>query len=285
MRQLRPLAPLAVLLALAVPGTAAAGSYTVRWGDTLTTLAARFGTSVRSLAEANGLADPNRVLAGRTLSIPGKAATKHVDQGDGDQATTRRLTKATASRAATPVTPPTSVHVVAQGENLTTIAAHAGTTVQNLLKLNHLTNADHIVPGQKLIVPGGGPPMPCPVAGFHTAVNNWGALREGGLKHQGDDIFAPRGVPVIANVNGVLSHIQGAVTGNGYYLRGDDGTVFYGAHLDNYVAAPGRVTVGTVIGHVGNTGDAVTTPTHLHFEIKPGGGAPVDPWPVVSRIC
>jgi murein DD-endopeptidase MepM/ murein hydrolase activator NlpD len=83
----------------------------------------------------------------------------------------------------------------------------------------------------------------------------------------------------------VLSHVQGAITGNGYYLRGDDGTVYYGAHLDSYVAAPGRVGVGTVIGHVGNTGDAATTPTHLHFEIKPGGGAPVDPWPVVSRIC
>jgi len=275
MRQLRPLAPLAVLLALAVPGTAAAGSYTVRWGDTLTTLAKRFGTSVRSLAEANGLADPNRVLAGRTLSIPGNGASS----------AKAASTKATASRPATPVAPPTSVHVVAQGENLTTIAAHAGTTVQKLLELNHLTNADHLVPGQKLIVPGGGPPMPCPVAGFHTAVDGFGDLRPGGQKHQGDDIFAPRGVPVIANVNGVMSHIQGAVTGNGYYLRGDDGTVYYGAHLDSYVAAPGRLTVGTVIGRVGNTGDAATTPTHLHFEIKPGGGAPVDPWPVVSRIC
>jgi LysM repeat protein len=128
MRQLRPFAPLAVLLALAVPGTAAAGSYTVRWGDTLTTLAARFGTSVRALAEANGLADPNRVLAGRSLSIPGRGATP----------------RATTSRPATPVTPPTSVHVVAAGENLTGIAAHAGTTVAKLLQLNHLSNANHL---------------------------------------------------------------------------------------------------------------------------------------------
>lgn len=269
MRQLRPLAPLAVLLALALPGTAAAGSYTVRWGDTLSAIASRFGTTVRALAQANGLADPNRVLAGRSLSVPGRGGT----------------TRATTSRPATPVTPPTSVHVVAQGENLTGIAAHAGTTVQNLMKLNNLKDANHIVPGQHLTVPGGGPPMPCPVAGFHTAVDGFGSPRPGGMKHQGDDIFAPRGVPVIANVNGVLSHIQGAITGNGYYLRGDDGTVYYGAHLDSYVAAPGRVTVGTVIGHVGNTGDAAVTPTHLHFEIKPGGAAPVDPWPVVSRIC
>ena len=270
MRQLRPLAPLAVLLALAVPGTAAAGTYTVRWGDTLSSLASRFGTSVKALAQANGLADPNRVLAGKSLSIPAKGTTAKA---------------VTTSRPATPVSAPTSMHVVTAGENLSGIASRAGTSLANLLALNHLPNANHIYVGQRLTVPGGGPPMPCPVAGFHTAVNNWGALREGGMKHQGDDIFAPRGVPVIANVNGVLSHIQGAITGNGYYLRGDDGTVYYGAHLDSYVAAPGRVNVGTVIGRVGNTGDAVTTPTHLHFEIKPGGGAPVDPWPVVSRIC
>lgn len=270
MRQLRPLAPLAVLLALAVPGTAAAGTYTVRWGDTLSSLAARFGTSVRALAEANGLADPNRVLAGRSLSIPANVATSKT---------------LGASRPATAVSAPTSIHVVTAGENLTGIAAAAKTSVANLLALNHLANADHISVGQRLTVPGGGPPMPCPVAGFHTAVDGFGDPRPGGKKHEGDDIFAPRGVPVIANESGVLSHLQGAITGNGYYLRGDDGTVFYGAHLDSYAAAPGRVTVGTVIGRVGNTGDAATTPTHLHFEIKPGGGAPVDPWPVLSRIC
>ena len=127
--------------------------------------------------------------------------------------------------------------------------------------------------------------MLCPVAGFHTAVDGFGDPRPGGKRHEGDDIFAPRGVPVVANVSGVLSHVTGAVTGNGYYLRGDDGATYYGAHLDGYVAAPGRVAAGTVIGRVGNTGDAATTPTHLHFEIKPGGGAPVDPWPVLSRIC
>src|SRR5436305_10830226 len=183
MRQFRPLAPLAVLLALAVPGTAAAGSYTVRWGDTLSAIASRFGTTVRALAEANGLADPNRVLAGRSLSLPGKGATP----------------RTTTSRPATPVTPATSVHVVSQGENLTSIAAHAGTTVQNLMKLNNLKDANHIVLGQHLTVPGGGPPMPCPVAGFHTAVDGFGSPRPGGMKHEGDDIFAPRGVPVIAN--------------------------------------------------------------------------------------
>jgi murein DD-endopeptidase MepM/ murein hydrolase activator NlpD len=177
------------------------------------------------------------------------------------------------------------VHVVAPGENLTGIASRANTTVAEVLRLNHLPNANHVEIGQRLLVPGAAPRMLCPVAGFHTAVDGFGDPRPGGKRHDGDDIFAPRGVPVVANVAGQLSHVTGAVTGNGYYLRGDDGVTYYGAHLDGYVAPPGRVAAGTVIGRVGNTGDAATTPTHLHFEIKPGGGAPVDPWPVLSRIC
>ena len=263
LRFLRRLGPLVVLLAVAVPAPAAAGSYTVKWGDTLTGVAKRFGVSVRALADANGLADPNRVLAGRSLAVPSGG---------------------TASKAP-PAPAAPRVHVVAVGENLTDIAKREGVGLADVLRLNHLANANHIEVGQRLLLPGTASRMLCPVAGFHTAVDGFGDMRPGGHRHEGDDIFAPRGVPVVANVAGVLSHITGAVTGNGYYLRGDDGTVYYGAHLDSYVAAPGRVAAGTVIGRVGNTGDAATTPTHLHFEIKPGGGAPVDPWPVLSRIC
>jgi murein DD-endopeptidase MepM/ murein hydrolase activator NlpD len=79
--------------------------------------------------------------------------------------------------------------------------------------------------------------------------------------------------------------VRGAIAGNALYLAGDDGTTYYGAHLSSYVASPGRVSAGGVIGRVGKTGDAEGTAPHLHFEIHPNGGAPVDPWPVVSRAC
>ena len=171
----------------------------MKWGDTLTGVAKRFGVSVRALADANRLADPNRVLAGRNLSIPTKSGA------------------ATTSRAATPVAVPVAprVHVVGVGENLTDIAKREGVSVGDVLRLNHLADANHIEVGQRLLLPGTAPRMLCPVAGFHTAVDGFGDPRPGGKRHEGDDIFAPRGVPVVANVAGVLSHVTGAVTGNG----------------------------------------------------------------------
>ena len=60
---------------------------------------------------------------------------------------------------------------------------------------------------------------------------------------------------------------------------------YYFAHLDRYLRGPGRVGGGVQIGTVGNTGDAHVTPPHLHFEIHPNNGKPVDPFPTLSRWC
>jgi murein DD-endopeptidase MepM/ murein hydrolase activator NlpD len=70
--------------------------------------------------------------------------------------------------------------------------------------------------------------------------------------------------------------------GNRLWLTDDRGTAYYYAHLSAY--APGitdgvRVRAGQVIGFVGNTGDAISTPPHLHFEVHPGNGDSVDPYP------
>jgi murein DD-endopeptidase MepM/ murein hydrolase activator NlpD len=124
----------------------------------------------------------------------------------------------------------------------------------------------------------------CPVAGPHAFSNDWHQPRSGGRLHQGTDILAPRGTPVVANVSGTVNRHSSSLGGQSYYLRGDDGNTYYGAHLQSY-AAQGRVSIGTVIGYVGTSGNASGGPPHLHFEIHPGGGAAVNPYPTLVRYC
>ncbi len=124
----------------------------------------------------------------------------------------------------------------------------------------------------------------CPVQGPHAFSNDWGASRGGGSRHQGTDILSPRGTTVVANVSGTVRRNDNRLGGISYYLNGDNGDEFYGAHLDS-ITTTGRVSAGTAIGTVGDTGDAKGGPTHLHFEIHPGGGAAVNPYPTLSKYC
>jgi len=124
----------------------------------------------------------------------------------------------------------------------------------------------------------------CPVHGPHAFSNDYGAPRGGGASHQGNDILAARGTPVVANVGGVVTQRNGAVSGLAYFLAGDDGNRYFGAHLDSF-GASGRVAAGTVIGRVGNTGDASGGPPHLHFEMHPGGSGYTNPYSTLTRYC
>ena len=116
-----------------------------------------------------------------------------------------------------------------------------------------------------------------------TFTSEYGAPRAGTGWHQGNDIFAPIGVPVLAVADGVLSKVGvNTLGGNRLWLTDDLGNAYYYAHMSGYAAhvADGiRVRGGEIIGFVGNTGQAITTPPHLHFEIHPGGGASIDPYP------
>ena len=129
-------------------------------------------------------------------------------------------------------------------------------------------------------------PWLCPIQGGATFTNDWGFPRSGGRRHQGNDLFAARGTPVVASVSGSYRRSQNGLGGVTYYLQGDDGNTYYGAHMAGYgPVGPGRVPQGAVLGFVGNSGNARGTSPHLHFEIRPGGGGPVNPYPTVSRAC
>lgn len=132
-----------------------------------------------------------------------------------------------------------------------------------------------------------GPPAVCPVGTAHSFTDTWHAPRSGGRKHQGTDIFAPHGAPAYAVVDGVIDKVgNGGLGGITLWLRGDNGDRYYYAHnARNLVVVGQRVRAGATIALVGKTGNAETTPPHIHFEARPGGGAARNPAPWLSAIC
>jgi murein DD-endopeptidase MepM/ murein hydrolase activator NlpD len=242
------------LVALLLFGlVASAGTYRVRYGDTLGGIAHKAGISIGTLAKANGIANPNRLREGQVLTIP------------------------TAAPAAV------TVHRVARGETLGAIAARYHTSVAAIARANGIRDVNRIAAGAVLELDGGATWV-CPVPALVRFVSGFGDGR-GERKHEGVDIAAPRGTTVVANVAGVVKHHPNGLGGNAYYLYGDDGDVYYGAHLDSYIGNGGRVIIGQAIGRVGNTGNARGGITHLHFERMPKGGESVDPLGLLVRAC
>jgi murein DD-endopeptidase MepM/ murein hydrolase activator NlpD len=122
-----------------------------------------------------------------------------------------------------------------------------------------------------------------PVYGKHRYSDDWGAPRQNTGRHEGNDIFAAAGTPAVSVCDGVLHRVgTNTVPGNRLYLKCEKGDVFFYAHLAAFAddARSGlKVKAGQVIGFVGSTGDAEQTPPHVHFEVHPGGGDPVNPYP------
>ncbi|MET0325252.1 MAG: peptidoglycan DD-metalloendopeptidase family protein [Ilumatobacteraceae bacterium] len=120
----------------------------------------------------------------------------------------------------------------------------------------------------------------CPVQGSAAYSNTWGASRSGGRSHEGVDMLTSRGTPLVAVVSGSVQFKQTSLGGNSVWVAGNDGNRYFYAHLDSFEGSSRSVSQGEVIGYVGDTGNARGTP-HLHFEVHPGGGAAVNPYPYV----
>lgn len=129
-----------------------------------------------------------------------------------------------------------------------------------------------------------------PVAAEVEFIDSWGYPRMTGTSyehwHQGTDIFAPYGAPVIASENGVIDRFGSAVLGgNKLWVKGNSGTAYYYAHLSAFAPGIGegtRVSAGQVVGYVGDTGNAKGTSPHLHFEVHPNGGDVVNGYPLLK---
>ncbi len=132
---------LILALALVVPSfVAAAGrSHTVQYGETLTSIAAQNSVSVDALAAANGIGSPNLIFVGQTLTLPGgiggsvPAPSRAADGGG---------------------------YVVQPGDNLSTIAAQAGISLNSLMAANSLSDPNYVWAGQHLSIPGQAAPAP-----------------------------------------------------------------------------------------------------------------------------
>lgn len=125
-------------------------------------------------------------------------------------------------------------------------------------------------------------PMPVENIGVSQIADSWGAARGTDRSHEGVDIFATRGTPVLSATRGVVSSIrESGLGGKQVWVLGPGMERHYYAHLDDWAEGLGERQVlqpGDVIGYVGTTGNARGTPPHLHYGIYGSQGA-IDPLP------
>ena len=174
----------------------------------------------------------------------------------------------------------------------TTTTAEAATTTTT----EQIAVTDTTLPGPTADPPDGpvtpadpGGAMACPVDGFHSFSDTWGAPRSGGRRHEGVDMLADRGTPVVAVEDGTIHRMSNTSRGGiAVWLDGIGGDRYYYAHLDAWAAglAVGQmVSRGEQIGTVGTTGNAPAHIPHLHWEFHPDRGGPVNPTPLARELC
>lgn len=131
-----------------------------------------------------------------------------------------------------------------------------------------------------------------PVGEPHSFIDSFGYPRMLGTTyehaHQGTDIMAPFGTPLLACERGLITRMGSDVLGGTkLWIKGESGTYYYYAHLSGFAEGMREgllVEAGDLVGYVGDTGNARGGAPHLHFEIRPDGGAPVNPYPLLKVV-
>ena len=126
--------------------------------------------------------------------------------------------------------------------------------------------------------------LPNPLPGTRF-VDTWGGARSQGRTHEGVDIFAKRGTPIRATTRGIVLNVgPNTLGGRTVMLLGPGGQRHYYAHLERYpdLTRGEWIEAGTVVGYVGDSGNAKGTPPHLHYGIYTGGGA-INPYPLLQQ--
>jgi murein DD-endopeptidase MepM/ murein hydrolase activator NlpD len=101
-------------------------------------------------------------------------------------------------------------------------------------------------------------------------------------------MIAARNTPIVAIYSGTIDRLtNGNLSGLAIWLRANNGDLFFYAHLESFadVSDGQSVSEGEVIGYNGSSGNAPAFLPHLHFEWHPGGGAAVNPYPLVRDLC
>jgi murein DD-endopeptidase MepM/ murein hydrolase activator NlpD len=128
-------------------------------------------------------------------------------------------------------------------------------------------------------ITGTGAIQTCPVAGPTSFVDSFGDPRPGGRLHEGIDLIAAAGTPVVAVASGT-AHVASSIGGQGVVVQHPNGDWTFYAHLGTTVS--GAVSAGQQIGTIGTDGVSVT---HLHFEYHPNGGLAVNPYSALLAVC
>lgn len=126
-----------------------------------------------------------------------------------------------------------------------------------------------------------------PVVGTTWFEDSFGADREGGKRrHEGTDLFGKEGTPIVSICGGRVEQLGwNRLGGERVGVRGDDGNYYYYAHLQNIsstLVKGKRIEAGETVGSMGHTGDALTTPDHLHFGIELSNGQWINPYPFLA---
>ena len=196
----------------------------------------------------------------------------------------RRIAEEEARKAAKEAARKAAEEEAARNATSTTIptATTTPTTTTTTMASGGTTTTATTVPSSS----GGGA---CPVNGAVSFSDSWGAPRSGGRTHEGVDMLAARGTPLVAVVDGTIKRMRDSTLGGKtIWLRGDNGHEYYYAHLDSHASGlyvGQSVKVGEFIGTVGTSGNAPAHIPHVHFEYHPDGGGAVNPTPLVTSLC